>query len=225
MTGAGGSGDDYVYGYPQSIPYPHYELIPGSPRRKRIRKTCIVWSAFKLFLVALLVVSLAALGYMLFPRQPEVEVQSITLENIRVSEDKSSFIPSFHLDVSLSLLLKITNSNFFGVVYDKLVVVFAYRGDDLGKVESTGGEVPSRSVVMATARLDLLGAPLIDHALELADDLYNRKVPMTTVTEFSGAVQMFALRPHIDMKVYCSMLIEPIDKVVLSKDCSLFPFT
>ncbi|CAM6102049.1 unnamed protein product [Calypogeia fissa] len=227
MTGeASGSQDDYVMGYPQSAPYPPYVLLPGSPQRTRIRKSCFVWSAFKLFLVALLVVSLATLGYMVFPRQPDIEVKRITLENISLSVNNSqSIIPSVNLDVSLSLRIKITNSNFFGVVYDNLVVVFSYRGDELGKVESSGGEVPSRSKVIANARLDLLGAPLMSHATELIEDVYNGEVPLQTVAEFSGAVEMFSLRPHINMKVYCNMTIDPVDKEVLSKDCSLIPFT
>lgn len=206
-AGASGSGDDYVLGYPQGAPYPHYVLMPQSPRRARVRKTCIVWSAFRLFLVALLLISLATLGYMLFPRKPEVEVTKITLEKIKLHvDDKTSLIPTVHVDVSLDLRLKITNSNFFGVLYDKLVVDFSYRGDNLGNVESTGGEVPSRSMVMATAKLDLLGAPLLDHATELIEDVYNREVPLETVTEFTGAVEMFSLRPKIKVSFWAPSL-------------------
>jgi hypothetical protein len=221
MTGASSSGDNCVY----SVPYPYYVLVPASPRRARIRKSCIVWSGFQIFLVALLLISLAILGYMVFPRQPDIEVKTITLETINLHvDDEKSIIPTVNLDVSLSLRMKITNSNFFGVIYDKLVIVFSYRGDDLGTMESGGGEVPSRSVVMATARLELLGTPLLNHSLQLIEDVSNREVSLQTVTEFDGAVEMFSLRPRIKMKVYCSMIIEPIDREVLSKDCSLLAF-
>lgn len=216
MGGASGSGDGYVY-----APYPHYVLIPGSPRRARDSKSSVLWRAFKVFLLALLLV---VLGYFLFPRETQVEVKTISLQGISLHVgDKTSLIPTVYMDVSLDLRLKIINSNFFGVLYDKLVVEIFYRGDNLGSVESRGGEVPSRSMVMATAKLELLGAPLLNHAAALISDVANREVPMQTVTYFNGAVEMFSLRPKIKVKVYCNIIMDPIDKEVLNKTCSLLP--
>jgi hypothetical protein len=204
MAGGGASGDDYVVG----VPYPYYVLVPVEPRRPRIRRFCVVWSAFRIFVVALLLVSSAILGYMLFPREPDVEVQKITLEAINLHVvDNKSIIPTVLLDVSLSLRLKITNSNFFGVLYEKLVIVFSYRGDDLGTMASAGGKIHSRSVAMATARLDLLGAPLLNHSAELIEDVARRKVSLQTVTEFDGAAEMFTLRPRLKVIVVSFALI------------------
>lgn len=222
MAGSRGSNDDYAIG----VPYPQYVLLPGSSRRARTRRSCAEWTTSNAFALALLLICLITVGYTLLPKEPEVEVERITFGGINLHvDDKTSLIPSVYMDVSMDLRLRITNFNFYGVLYDKLVVEFYYRGDNLGRVESRGGEVPSLSMSMATAKVELLGAPLLNHATEIIADVYSREVPLQTVTEFNGSVEMFIFRPKIKMKVYCDMVVEPIDKEVLSTSCSLIPFS
>ncbi|BBN17529.1 protein MpLEA-like57 [Marchantia polymorpha subsp. ruderalis] len=211
--------EDYVYGIPA---YPHYVLVPV-PERYRSRAPCWgVWSACRVLTAAIFLLSMVGTGFILYPKEPVMDLRRVTLEDISFHmDDGKSIIPSVTLDLSLSLLLKITNTNFFGVDYDKVVVHISYRGDELGKVQSQGGLVPARSVAMVAALLDLKGTQLMKHVSDIIVDVANNEVPIETRTVFSGVVQIMMFRPHIEVTVYCKMLVDPKSKLVLNKDCSL----
>ncbi|KAL2612983.1 hypothetical protein R1flu_024675 [Riccia fluitans] len=213
---------EYVYGFPS---YPHYVLVPAAPppRRRRSRSSCEgVFSACRVVSAAFILLVLIGGVFLAWPRKPVVDIRKVTLEDIKFHmDDKKSVIPSVTLDLSLSLILKITNLNFVGVDYDSVEVNFSYRGDELGKVQSEGGLVPARSVSLVAAVLDLKGLQLLKHVSDLIVDVASNEVPIETTTVFSGTVQILMFRPHIEANVYCKLLVDPKEKDILKQDCSI----
>ncbi|KAG6556669.1 hypothetical protein Mapa_001610 [Marchantia paleacea] len=207
------------YGYPQ------YTLVGGSPRGsqsgKNFLSTCPLT---RLLVIAISVITIGGAGYLIWPAEPGIDVRRIKLDGISIQyddSDKRSVLPAIHLDVNLKLDLLITNRNFFGANYDKVVAHIKYRGDELGQVESTGGKIPARSTVSAVAALDLQGKELFQHVPELLVDVANRELPLDVVAVFFGAVEVLFFDKYEEVTVSCEMLIDPKDKVVLSQHCNL----
>lgn len=179
-------------------------------------------SSLVLLGVALL---LGGIAFLLWPTAPEVEVKDISLDGIDISQDdddsSSSIIPSFTLDVTLELVVQITNKNLYGLTYDHIRVHVLYRGDEIAQVQADGGSVPSQSVTNATATVDLQGKQILDNFGDLWSDISNRSVPFVTVTQLTGNLDLFFLHPHIQVCASSLLLLmQPV--AVAGRVCCIY---
>lgn len=209
--------------------YYYYDAVPDAPppvvtyRRPKygaaIKATCgAVRSSITMLFLALL---LSGAGFLVWPATTEVVVKQIKLDGIDVEKDpgSSTLVPSLILHISMEMLLEVTNSNYFGVSYDSIVVQIFYRGDEIGQAVLEQAEVPARSTVSVPAVLDLKGQQIFKNVAALWADTVNRKIPFDTVTQFSGAVELFSWRPQVKV---CSLVIAMIACCV-SVACCVWP--
>ena len=114
-------------------------------------------------------------------------------------KDKDSLIPQVYLDMSLDLLLRAWNPNFFGVTYDTLDVKILFEGDEIGQVRSNGVIMKPLSSSNVNATLDLNGYQITSNVLKLLVDIASGTLPLHTITSFNGHINMLLFRLPLEV--------------------------
>lgn len=174
----------YFHPLPSEPQTPQYIIVLPNYYRSHsyISRTCrrrLIYSAGLLFL--------AVAVFLLWPSDPGVSVARLKLRGFRVHP----FPPS--LDISLDLIVKVQNRDFYSVDYDALVVSIAYRRKRLGYVTSDEGHLKARASSYINATLELKGIEIITDVLPLIEDVARGSVTFDTVTEISGQLGLFLL--------------------------------
>lgn len=192
-----------------------YDLPLYRPRRRVLRLQTIVAPILILFSCLLL----AGAAFVLWPSQPEVELEHWELNGINFdSKEGKSIIPVVYLNISLDVVLRIKNPNFVGIYYDYLKVEICYRGSYLGDAKLRGGHILARRTELVPAVLNLEAREILENAAELLADIACGEVPLTTHIKIIGDVDLQAFRPHIDVGDYNLEIIPSLDSVCC-QDC------
>eukprot|EP00246_Nothoceros_aenigmaticus_P004041 TRINITY_DN15344_c0_g1_i1.p1 TRINITY_DN15344_c0_g1~~TRINITY_DN15344_c0_g1_i1.p1 ORF type:complete len:280 (+),score=37.99 TRINITY_DN15344_c0_g1_i1:129-968(+) len=212
-------GSGYLYDEVSYAPPPF--VTYRRPKYGAGKATCAaVRSTFTMFFFAM---ALAGIGFLVWPASTEVIVKQIRLNGIDVEKDphSSTLLPSLILHISLEMLLEVTNSNYFGVSYDSIRVRIFYRGDEIGHAMLERAEICAKCTALVPAVLDLKGQQIFKNVAALWVDTINRKIPFDTVTQFSGVVELFSWRPHIQVEAACKITVDPKDKIIVAESCSI----
>ena len=175
-----------------------HELPLYRPRRRVLTLGTILAPIFILFSCLFL----AGAAFVLWPSQPEIELEHWKLNGIEFAEEGRSVIPAIYINISLDVVLQIRNPNLVGVYYDFLKVEILYRGSYLGDAKLKGGHIVARGTVLVPAILNLEAKEVLESAVELLADIARGEVPLTTHIKVVGAVDFQAVRPHIDVGYY-----------------------
>ncbi|MCO5557848.1 hypothetical protein L7F22_011420 [Adiantum nelumboides] len=203
-----------VYGYPPpSLPYHRRR------RRCRCRGSCgRVCACVCCFL--LVVIAIAA--FFVWPRSLNMSVDDISLGKIHFQiKREGSIIPSVYLNLTLDLKLEAENPNYFDVTYETVIVSIYYDDDELGEVESHGGNIGALSTSSVDATLELNSNQIASNVLSLLADVYNGAVPLQAVTTFDGHINVFWFKIPLEADVTCNMVIDPNGQTVVSNSCSV----
>nr|GMC78210.1 transmembrane protein 106C [Ipomoea batatas] len=174
----------YFHPLPAEPQTPQYIIVLPNYYRSHsyISRTCrrrLIYSAGLLLL--------AVTVFLLWPSDPGVSVSRLKLRGFRVHP----FPPS--LDISLDLIVKVQNRDFYSVDYNALIVSVAYRRKRLGYVTSEEGHLKARASSYINATLQLKGVEIITDVLPLIEDVARGSVTFDTVTEISGQLGLFLL--------------------------------
>lgn len=111
------------------------------------------------------------------------------------------------------------NPDLFSLNYDALDVSIAYRGKELGFVNSTGGKVKARGSSYVNATLVVDGFEVLHDLFYLIEDVAAGKVPFDTVSTTKGELGLFFLKIPIQAKVSCEVDVNPKDQTIVHQNC------
>jgi hypothetical protein len=206
-----------------------YYLVPSDAGyrlplyRQQRRQVVYVQTILAPVLILLSCLLLAGVAFVLWPSQPEVELEHWKLNHINfdTKDEPRSIFPVVFLNISLDVVLRIENPNFVGIYYDYLQVEIRYRGDYLGDAKLRGGHILARRVELVPAVLNLEAIKILANAAELLADVAKGEVPLTTHIKINGNVDLQAIRPHINVDVSCDVVVDPRTKLVIREYCGL----
>ncbi|XP_010688185.2 uncharacterized protein LOC104902184 [Beta vulgaris subsp. vulgaris] len=152
--------------------------------------------------------------FLLFPSDPHLQLVRVKLNHVRVNSS-----PHLSLDLSLSLLVKVFNPDLFSLNFDSLAVTIAYRGRELGFVESNGGRVKARGSSYVNATVVVDGFEVLHDFFYLVEDVAAGKVPFDTVSLIRGEIGLFFVKIPIQAKVSCEVDVNPKDQTIVHQNC------
>lgn len=163
--------------------------------------------------VATLLLISAAL-YILWPSDPDLSVV-----RLRLSKFNAHAFPRVSLDISLDLTVKVRNRDVYSLRYDSMLVSIMYRGNQLGFVESDGGEIRARGSSYVNATLSFDGLEVLSDAILLIEDMAKGLIPIDTVTEVQGQLGFFFFNLPLKAKVSCEIDINTSDHTINRQNC------
>ncbi|KDP33657.1 hypothetical protein JCGZ_07228 [Jatropha curcas] len=194
-----------------SHPIPHNVIVlpyyqpPPNPSLIFLRR-CLLFTS--------VILLLSAVVFFLYPSDPALQVDRIRLNHIRVNSS-----PKLTLDISLSLLMRVRNRDFFSLDYDSLDVSVGYRGRELGLVRSQGGKLRARGSSYVNATLDLNGLQIIHDVFYLIEDLARGVIPFDTDTMIEGELGLLFFKIPIKARVSCEVYVNTNNQTVARQDC------
>ncbi|XP_024529145.1 uncharacterized protein LOC112345843 [Selaginella moellendorffii] len=195
-----------------SAPRNLQRVIPGFPD----------W-AFITIAVVLGLLVLGGLAWLLWPKPPEITVESVQLLGFSTNSKfpDNSMIPEVVLDVNLGVNLRVRNRYVIGVRYDRMTVYVDYYGYEMCKGELEGGEIPARGSVEVSGTIDLRGAEIVYNSAQLLADVSRRELPIHLRIGFYGNVGASFFRPPIKASVNYDILVDPVSQEILKQDYEL----
>ncbi|KAI5055263.1 hypothetical protein GOP47_0030408 [Adiantum capillus-veneris] len=207
-----------VYGYPPPF-------LPYHRRRRLCRCRGCSWQRLGRIcgcLCCSLLIFIAIVAFFVWPRSLGVSVDDISLGKIHFQiKREGSLVPSVYLNLTIDMKLEVENPNYFDVTYETVIVSIYYKDDEIGEVESHGGDIGAQSTSSVDATLELNSNQIASNVLSLLVDVYNDAVPLQAVTTFDGHLNVFWFKIPLEGDVTCNMVIDPDDQVVVSKSCSV----
>lgn len=185
-----------------------YYGLPPYPRTRRQTCCSFSWPIVTVTSILIILVGfIATATFVFWPTQADVKITNWKLNGITIdTKESESILPAYQLNVSLDLLVEIVNPNYAGLKYDTLTVRIDYRGDEIGEVQSEGAMIKARSAANHTATFNLEGDDILDNAKDLVVDISKRKVPLTTYTTIDGALQLWFIKPLIQVGILQSFV-------------------
>lgn len=203
-----------VYGYPPSLPY-HRQTRRCCQCTRFFARTCACLCCF-------LVVLIAVTAFFVWPRSLNMNVDDISLGKIHFSVKREGSVnPKVYLNLTLDLKLEAENLNYFDVTYETVITYIYYEGDEIGEVESHGGDIEARSMSFFDATLELNSDEIVSNVLSLLSDVDSGALPLQTVATFDGHMNVLWFKIPLEAEVTCNLVIDPDDQVIVSKSCSV----
>eukprot|EP00250_Pteridium_aquilinum_P031584 c4387_g1_i1 orf=454-1074(-) len=200
----------------------------GSQQRKRQqRRTCLTCCGVCTILLILIVVILVILAFTVFkPKQPKMRVDNITLEDFQ-ADVVLNIPPSIKLNVTLGLVVSVTNPNKVGFKYYNSTTHMFYRDVEVGLVPIPSGQLDAGQTKQISTSIELLADRLITDS-RLYKDFFAGSIPLSTTSEISGKVNILnIIKRHIDTSSVCNFTIAvgntstAIDNMVCSYDIDI----
>ncbi|PIA65067.1 hypothetical protein AQUCO_00100506v1 [Aquilegia coerulea] len=195
----------------QQSEQPQYYIVLPYYRRNRfsrnLKSNCLCYFSL---LVCFLLLAL----FFLWPSDPKLHIVRIQLNHVR-----PHLSPSPSLDISMDIVIKVRNRDFFSFNYDSLVVSIGYRGRKLGFVNSNNGVLKARASSYVNATLVLDGIQVIHDVFYLIEDLAKGEIPFDTVTEVNGTLRLFFFDIPIKGKVSCEVNVNTDNQTIIRQDC------
>lgn len=185
-------------------------LVPVRRFRHRLRRGCRC-SCLAPLLASLV---LLALGFLLWPADPDVSVARLRLAHISVVAR-----PAVAVNISAALKVRVRNPDLFALDYSRLDIDIGYRGKPLGRVTSGGGSVSARAVSYIDADLDLNGIRVVEDAIYLLEDLARGSIPFDTVVAVEGHLRFLFFTIPVQGRISCVVHVNPHDQTIVHQDC------
>uniref|UniRef100_A0ACD5WAP6 Uncharacterized protein n=1 Tax=Avena sativa TaxID=4498 RepID=A0ACD5WAP6_AVESA len=186
-------------------------LVPVGRLRHRLRRGGCRCSCLAPLLASLV---LLALGFLLWPADPDVSVARLRLAHISVVAR-----PAVAVNISAALKVRVRNPDLFALDYSRLDIDIGYRGKPLGRVTSGGGRVRARAVSYIDADLHLNGIRVVEDAIYLLEDLARGSIPFDTVVQVEGRLHFFFFTIPVQGKIACVVHVNPHDQTIVHQDC------
>jgi LEA14-like dessication related protein len=135
--------------------------------------------------------------YLFWPSEPDMKIVRLRMKRIHIHT-----VPRVAVDISMSVTVRVRNTDVYSMDYRALEVAVGYRGKNLGHVRSEQGHVRARGSSYVDAELDFDGVELLADLVHFLADLAKGTVPFDTVTTIEA--QMGLLFFHVPLLVKLS---------------------
>ncbi|XP_057504199.1 uncharacterized protein LOC130787769 [Actinidia eriantha] len=194
------------YPLPSNQHHQNYVVyLPSASRRRQSRRRILCTAA---------IVLLAAAVYFLWPSDPDLDIARLRLDHLRIHT-----VPTFAVDATLRLTVKIINVDVYSIDYSSLVVSIGYRGKNLGFVTSDRGHVRGMASSYVDATLELEGVEVLSDVIMLVEDLARGSVPFDTVTEVRGRLGVFFFDIPLQARVSCEVRVNARNQTIIRQNC------
>ncbi|XP_057967894.1 uncharacterized protein LOC131157620 isoform X2 [Malania oleifera] len=218
MAGPKSKPSEPIYSYHPVPPHPddpqppNYVVLSPAVLLPPLRPRRSQWQCRLTCTAALLL--LAAAVYLLWPSDPDVSVERLRLDHLRIHT-----WPHIAIDISLALTVKVRNKDFYSIDYESVKVSIGYRGKRLAHVRSGHGHVPALVSSFVDAKLDFDGIEVLSDAIFLLEDLAKGVIPFDTATKVEGQIGFFFFQFPLHAKLSCEVFVSTINQTVLHQNC------
>lgn len=161
------------------------------------------------------VLLLCTATYIFWPSDPEIRVVRVQLNGVSVRTS-----PWVSLNLSLSLVARVRNRDFFSLYYDSVAVSVGYRGRELGIVKSDGeGHVKARGYSYVNATLEVNGLEVLHDLFYFVKDVAKGFVPFDTMSAVEGELGFLFFKIPIKAKVSCEVFVNPNNQTIVRQNC------
>ncbi|CAK9174615.1 unnamed protein product [Ilex paraguariensis] len=193
---------------PEDRPQNYVIILPNhsSTHRRRQRQRIILCTTTLLLAASVI--------YLLWPSDPYLSIVRLHLDRLKI---RTRPLPC--LDITLDLIVKVRNRDFYSIDYDSLTVAVGYRGKQLGFITSDNGHVKARGSSYINATLVLDGVGILSDVIFLLEDLAKGSVPIDTVTQVRGQLGLFFFEFPLNAKVSCEVYVNTHNQTVFRQNC------
>lgn len=152
-------------------------------------------------------------------KKPQIHVENISLESFN-GNISLNIPPTFTLNVTLGLVVSITNPNKVGFKYTNSTAHLFYRGVDVGLVPIPPGQIGAGGTEQISSTLTLLADRLITNT-HIFSDLISGSLSFSTTTDISGRIDFFHIfKHHVDTSTVCNITISILNKSIDGAVCT-----
>lgn len=184
------------------------------------RRPCASCCATSVCLILLIIIIIIILAFTVFkPKKPEIDVQRIELQDIKVSLGRSGIILKPSINITLALVLSVHNPNEASFKYTQSSSRAFYHGDEVAIVPIPAGAIESQGSETISTTLHVLANQLISNS-QLLGDFLAGSLPFSVSTDLSGRVKVLSvIKHHVDISSQCSFSISIASKSIDTTDC------
>ncbi|MCO5582509.1 hypothetical protein L7F22_036406 [Adiantum nelumboides] len=190
-------------------------------QKRRRRRRCLACCGCCGIVLLLIVLVFVILAFTVFkPKKPQLHVDRITIEDFD-SKINLNLPPSVSLNITLGLLVSVTNPNKASFRYNNSTASVFYRDVLVGTVPIPSGYMGAGATAQLSTSLKLFADRLLTDGRVYGDFIAN-SMPFATTTEIGGRVKFLNIfKHHVDTSTVCNATITPFDikKVLDNFNC------
>ncbi|KAF8394782.1 hypothetical protein HHK36_018718 [Tetracentron sinense] len=194
--------------------------VGGWKQQRKVRKRrCLVATAAVVLLLFTLFVIVLILAFTVFkPKDPQTQIISATVDGIapRVS------LPALRveLNVTLDLQILVHNPNRASFKHGPGKSLVFYRGNQVGEIDLSPGQIPDRGSETLRCRLTLEADQFASDMTHLISDVLAGELVIDTRTRIPGRVTFLGIfKKHAVALSECQVAIGITDMKIRRQDC------
>lgn len=189
---------------------------PPKPKSKhRRRNICLGVTAAVIVVFVLVVVILAFTVFK--AKEPSTTVDSITLNNLRVSLDSARM--GVNLNMTLDVDLTVTNPNKVGFKYKNGSALLDYKGEVFGEVPIPAGKIGADDTKPMNVTVTVMADRLLSNS-QLYTEVLSGVMTVSTVIKISGKVLIFNIfKVSADTTTTCDITVFISNSTVGDQNC------
>lgn len=156
-------------------------MICAKTPSRGLKVCCIVTTI--VLVIALIVMTILALT-VFKPKQPEIDVRPIGLENIQYS-----LFPNVTLNVTVGMVVTINNRNYGSFSFKNTTAYVTYHDTVVALVPIEHALVPARGKINITTSVDLMGDKLVSNP-HFMEDAINGNFNLISTADLHGKVRV-----------------------------------
>ncbi|XP_061368473.1 uncharacterized protein LOC133311432 [Gastrolobium bilobum] len=178
------------------------------------RKVCVTVTGVVIAIVLLIVI----LALTVFKaKHPVNTVDSVKLDDLHVSLDIAKL--SVDLNVTLDVDLSVKNPNKVGFKYSDSTAELNYRGQLIGEVPLSAGEISAGETKGFNLTLTIMANRLLSNS-QLYSDITSGTLPLNTFVRLSGKVSILGfIKVHVVTSTSCDIAVNISNRTVGNQEC------
>jgi len=178
------------------------------------RKACLIVTTVFIAIVLLVVI----LAFTVFKaKHPVTTVNSLKLRDFDVNLDIAKL--RVDLNVTLDVDVSVKNPNKVGFKYSNTTAHLNYRGQLIGEVPISAGDISSGETKGFNLTLTIMADPLLSNS-QLFSDITSGTLPLNTFLTISGKVNILGfIKVHVVSSASCDFSVNISNKTVGNQEC------
>ncbi|XP_074568715.1 late embryogenesis abundant protein At1g64065-like [Curcuma longa] len=196
--------------------------VASKQSRLRRRRRCLICGGCCGAFLVVLAIVIVVLAFTVFRvRDPEITVNSVSVQRVAVDLPALSFAPQQFFSLNLTLLvdLSIKNPNAASVRFGPSTTAVYFNGRELGVARGPPGNSRAHRTFRMNVTVDIMAERVVGD-VQLLGELTSGVLPVTTSTRLGGRVKLLGvIRRHVDVTMNCSLSIDLASQSVQQQNC------
>ncbi|XP_024526397.1 uncharacterized protein LOC112348383 [Selaginella moellendorffii] len=184
---------------------------------KLARRCCYVCCCLIVSILVAVAVIAIVLRVVLKPRDVDLSVTRMTLQEFEASLNFPTFTPT--LKLVLAMDVRVYNPNRASFAFSNSTVLMFYHGQESARTLVPAGRIPARDSVNISTVLDVAASRVIANP-SFAGDVRAGILPVTTESAIKGRVNVWNIYRHSMVSVSkCQILLAVANQTIASYKC------